>query len=457
MEEKEDRGHVVVLPYPSQGHINPLLQFAKRLASKGVKATLATTRYTLKSICATNIGVEPISDGFDEGGFAQARNEDIYLKSFKANGSRTLSELIQKFQDSDSPVSCVVYDSFLPWALDVAKQHGIYGASFFTNSATVSHIFCLIHHGKLSLPVKLARTPLLIPGLPPLNFADLPSFLKLPESYPAYLAMKLSQFSNLDMADWIFSNTFEELEAEEARSISKLWPAKLIGPMVPAAYLDGRIEDDKAYGASLWEPLSEDCIKWLETKPAKSVVYVSFGSMVALTLEQMEEVAWGLKESGLHFMWVVKESEHDKLPDGFMDSTKENGLIVTWCNQLEMLANQAIGCFVTHCGWNSTLEGLSLGIPMIGVPKWTDQLTDAKFVEEIWGVGLRAKEDDKGVVRKEELLMCLKEVMDGERSQEIKKNASKWKELAKQAVSEGGSSDKRINEFVQHLIRPKKK
>ena len=214
MEEKEYRGHVVVLPYPSQGHINPLLQFAKRLASKGVKATLATTRYTLKSICATNIGVEPISDGFDEGGFAQARNEDIYLKSFKANGSRTLSELIQKFQDSDSPVSCVVYDSFLPWALDIAKQHGIYGASFFTNSATVSHIFCLIHHGKLSLPVKLASTPLLIPGLPPLNFPDLPSFLKLPESYPAYLAMKLSQFSNLDMADWIFSNTFEELEAE---------------------------------------------------------------------------------------------------------------------------------------------------------------------------------------------------------------------------------------------------
>ncbi len=227
--------------------------------------------------------------------------------------------------------------------------------------------------------------------------------------------------------------------------------------MVPAAYLDGRIEDDKCYGASLWESFSEDCIKWLETKPAKSVVYVSFGSMVALTLEQMEEVAWGLKESGWHFMLVVKESEHDKLPDGFMDSTKEKGLIVTWCNQLEMLANQAIGCFVTHCGWNSTLEGLSLGIPKIGVPKWADQLTDAKFVEEIWGVGLRAKEDDKGVVRKEELLMCLKEVMDGERSQEIKKNASKWKELAKQAVSEGGSSDKRINEFVQHLIRPNKK
>lgn len=214
MVEKESRGHVVVLPYPGQGHINPLLQFAKRLASKGVKATFATTHYTIKSISAANVSVEPISDGFDMGGFAQAGNEDLYLKSFKANGSRTLSELIQKFQHSTSPVTCVVYDSFLPWALDVAKRHAIYGASFFTNSATVCHIFCRIHHGLLSLPVKLENIPLLVPGLPPLNFPDLPSFLPLPESYPAYLAMKLSQYSNLDMADWIFSNTFQDLEGE---------------------------------------------------------------------------------------------------------------------------------------------------------------------------------------------------------------------------------------------------
>ena len=112
----------MVLPYPSQGHINPLLQFAKRLASKGVKATLATTHYTANSICAPNITVAAISDGFDEGGFAQAKEVDLFLKSFKANGSRTLSQLIQKFQDSSFPVNCIVYDSFLPWALDVARR-----------------------------------------------------------------------------------------------------------------------------------------------------------------------------------------------------------------------------------------------------------------------------------------------------------------------------------------------
>ncbi|GLT40057.1 hypothetical protein SLA2020_142150 [Shorea laevis] len=451
MEDIEYKGHVIVLPYPSQGHINPLLQFAKRLASKGVKATLATTNYTVKSICAAHIVVEPISDGFDEGGFAQAGNEDLYLKSFRDNGSRTLSNIIQKYKNSVSPVNCVIYDAFLPWALDVAKQYGIYGASFFTNSAAVCNIFCHIHRGLLALPLKPEDAPLTLAGLPPMNFRDLPTFLRFPKSYPAYLAMKLSQFSNLEKADWIFDNTFQELEDKEARGVSDLWPAKLIGPMAPSAYLDDQIKGDRGYGSSLWKPLSEECIEWLETKPCQSVVYISFGSMVSLKEEEMEEIAWGIKESNLNFLWVVRESERKKLPESFLNSSEEQGMIVTWCNQLEILSHRAIGCFMTHCGWNSTLEGLSLGVPMVGVPKWTDQLTDAKYIEEIWGVGVRAKEDEHGIVRRGELIKCLKEVMEGERSNEIKKNAGKWKELAKRAISEGGSSDQCINEFVEHL------
>lgn len=107
-----------------------------------------------------------------------------------------------------------MYDSFLPWALEVAKRHGVYGAPFFTNSAAVCSMFCRIHHGLLQIPVKTEDLPLLVPGLPPLNCEDLPSFVRLPESYPAYLAMKMSQFSNLDKADWMFANTFQTLECE---------------------------------------------------------------------------------------------------------------------------------------------------------------------------------------------------------------------------------------------------
>nr|AYR16634.1 UDP-glucosyltransferase UGT74B8 [Polygala tenuifolia] len=444
--------HVIVVPYPSQGHINPLLQFAKRLASKGVKSTIATTQYTVKSICAPNVGVEAISDGFDEGGYAQARNVGLFLESFKVNGSKTLSQLIQKFENSSCPVTCIVYDSFLPWALDVAKEHGIYCGAFCTNSASICSIFSRIHQGLLQLPLKVEDGLTLVPGLPPFQHQDLPSFIRLPDSYPDYLAMKLSQFDNLHKADLIFINTFEALEAEAVKDVSKLWPAKLIGPMVPSAYLDGRIKDDKGYGASLWKPLSEECTKWLKTKPSNSVVFVSFGSMVSLTTEQMEEMAWGLKESGMNFLWVVREKEWINLPNDLMDTIKEQGLILTWCNQLEVLAHQATGCFVTHCGWNSTLEGLSLGVPMVGVPQWADQMTNAKFIEEIWEVGVRAKEDSNGVVRKQEIVHCLKEVMQGKRCEFFRQNARKWKESCKQAIDEGGCSDKNIDEFVHHLM-----
>ncbi|KAM0055957.1 putative N-hydroxythioamide S-beta-glucosyltransferase [Helianthus debilis subsp. tardiflorus] len=449
-------GHVVVLPYPSQGHINPLLQFAKRLASKGLKATIATTHYTLSSITSPLVTVEPISDGFDDGGFAQVRSEELFLESFKTNGSRTLTQLIKKHQATKNPITCVVYDSFLPWALDVAKENGILGGPFFTNSAAVTVIFSRIHGGTLRLPLRLEDCPVVIPGVPPLSLEDLPSFLNVPESHPAYLKMKLNQFSNLDKADWIFSNSFQSLESEVVEGIWEQWPAKLIGPMVPSAYLDGRIEGDKGYGASLWKPLDEDCAKWLETKPSNSVVYISFGSMVSLTQQEMEEIAWGLQDSGFYFLWVVKDSERHKLPKGFLDLTTQNqekGMIVSWCNQLEVLDRDSVGCFLTHCGWNSTLEGLSLGVPMVGVPKWADQLTDAKFIMDTWRVGVRVKVDSvTGMVKRKEVVLCLNEVMDGgERSLEIKKNVGKWKELAKEAISEGGSSNNAIDEFVMSL------
>ncbi|CAN1852705.1 UDP-glycosyltransferase 74B1 [Linum perenne] len=388
MAAKTHKAHVLILPYPSQGHINPLLQFAKRLASKGVKATIATTHYTVASISSSAVSVEAISDGFDVGGFPQAKDEQTFLQSFKSNGSRTLSSLVEKFEFSDCPVTCIVYDSFLPWALDVAKSHGVYGAAFFTNSATVCSIFCRVSNGEVELGMAGKEGGLDVPGLPHLGLSDLPTFLRFPESYPTYLAMKMCQYTNLEH-----------------------WPAKLIGPMIPSAYLDGRIDGDRGYGASLWKPLNEECMNWLESKPARSVAFISFGSMVALSDEQMGEIA-------------------------------------------ELLAHEATGCFVTHCGWNSTLEALSLGVPMVAMPQWTDQVTNAKYVEDVWKVGVRAKEDESGIAGREEIGRCLKEVMlEGDRSMEIKEAAKKWRKKAVDAVSKGGDSDKEIDSFVKHLMK----
>ncbi|KAI5562561.1 hypothetical protein BDE02_15G061500 [Populus trichocarpa] len=449
------KSHVIVLTYPAQGHINPLLQFAKRLASKGLKATLATTYYTVNSIDAPTVGVEPISDGFDEGGFKQASSLDVYLESFKTVGSRTLTELVFKFKASGSPVNCVVYDSMLPWALDVARDLGIYAAAFMTTSASVCSMYWRIDLGLLSLPLKQQTATVSLPGLPPLGCCDLPSFLAEPTSQTAYLEVIMEKFHSLNEDDWVFCNSFEDLEIELVKAMRGKWPLVMVGPMVPSAYLDQQIDGDRAYGASLWKPTSSQCFTWLDTKPPRSVIYVSFGSMGNISAEQVEEIAWGLKASNRPFLWVMKESEKN-LPTGFLNSVGETGMVVSWCHQLEVLAHQAIGCFVTHCGWNSTLEGLGLGVPMVCVTERSDQPMNAKFVEDVWKVGVRAKKDEVGIVTTEELEKCIRGVMDGENGEEIKRNANKWRELARSAVSVGGSSDMNINEFVVKLLEGKK-
>lgn len=224
--------------------------------------------------------------------------------------------------------------------------------------------------------------------------------------------------------------------------------------MVPSAYLDQQIEGDTSYGASLWKLTSDQHMTWLSTKPPNSVIYVSFGSMADLSHKQVEEIAWGLKETEKHFLWVIKEPKN-KLPNGFLNSLGEAGMVVTWCDQLEVLSHQAVGCYVTHCGWNSTLEGLSLSVPMVAVPQWSDQLMNSKFVEEVWGVGVRAGRNEEGIVEREAIAMSVRAVMEGERSGEIRRNALKWRVAAKKAVSIGGSSDRIVDSFVE-LLKGKK-
>lgn len=205
-----------MVTYPAQGHINPLLQFAKLLASKGLRATFATTPYTIASIRSTTVGLEAISDGFDEGGFGFAPSTEAYLESFKTVGSRTLSDLIQKFIDAGDPVTCIVYDSLLTWAMDVARKFGIYSALLLTVCASVSALFWHIHQGALSFPLKLEENalPLTVPGIPPIRHNELPTFLARPDSQSAYLSLIMGMYATLDQNDFVFINSSEDLEVE---------------------------------------------------------------------------------------------------------------------------------------------------------------------------------------------------------------------------------------------------
>jgi pathogen-inducible salicylic acid glucosyltransferase len=216
-EKNAYRAHCLVLAYPTQGHINPMLQFSKRLEHKGVRVTLVTTYSISKTIYkeATSIALETISDGYDDGGIEQAESIQAYLERFWRVGSQTLSQLLEKLSSSGCPVDCIVYDAFLPWALDVAKKFGLVGAVFFTQSCAVDNILYHVHKGVLKLP--LSEPEILLPGLPPLQPQDTPSFICDFGSYPAFFDMVVQQFSNIDKADWVLCNTFYELEQEVSK------------------------------------------------------------------------------------------------------------------------------------------------------------------------------------------------------------------------------------------------
>ncbi|CDP06918.1 unnamed protein product [Coffea canephora] len=450
--------HVLVLPYPAQGHINPLLQFCKRLVAKGVKTTFVNSVFVSNSIPAdpkSAINFEAISDGHDEGGYAAAESTGAYLEKLATFGSKKLADLIRKLEDKGEPVQAVIYDSLLTWALDVAKQFGLVTASFFTQTCAVNSIYYNVYHGLL--PVPLSDSPISLPGLPLLQPKETPSFVYLPDSSPAFLHLLVNQFSNIDQADWVILNNFHKLEEDALNWMAKLWRVITVGPTVPSIYLDKRLEDDIGYGINLFKPESSLCINWLNSQPKDSVVYVAFGSWTEIDVEQMEEIASALKETGFKFLWVVRAFEKEKLPSKFAEETSEKGLVVTWSPQLEVLAHESVACFVTHCGFNSVLEALSLGVPVVAAPQWTDQPTNAKFLVDIWGVGVKADADDRGIVRRETLVSCISEIMEGEKGKQIKENAIEWKALAKEAIDDGGSSDKNIDEFVAGLAGQKAK
>ncbi|XP_028784231.1 UDP-glycosyltransferase 74G1-like [Neltuma alba] len=453
---KQWKAHCLLVPHPSQGHVNPMLQFSKRLQHHKVKATFVIPRSFWKTITnqstfKSSIAFETISDGYDEGGRKAAESGEAYVERFRKVGSQTLSELLDKPSNNGlPPVNCVIYDTFLPWVLDVAKKFGLIGAAFMTQSCTVNSLFFHLHQGTLELPVKESK--ILLPHLPELEPSDLPSFLYLQYGmYSFFWDYLVEHFSNIGKADWVLSNSVYELEHQVVDWMRKMWPLRTIGPTLPSMFLDKRIQDDDDYDINIFKSNNDLCLEWLHDKPKSTVLYVSFGSIASLSEEQMQELALGLIDTDTYFLWVVRESEEAKLPKNILEIASEKGLIVRWCPQLRVLSHKAVGCFVTHCGWNSALEALSLGVPMIGVPNWSDQTTNLKDIVDVWKVGIRAPMDQKGILRREMLKNCIKEVMESEKGKEMKNNAMKWKNLIGNSVDEGGSSDQNLAEFVAKI------
>jgi len=209
----EKETHILVIPYPIQGHINPMLQFSKRLASKGPRVTLLITSSISKSKQAlqhTSVNVDTISDGSEEGETVESLIAN--LDRFRLTVSQSLSEFIQKQNLFKHPSCFIVYDCILPWVLNVAREHGLDGAPFFTQSCAVNAIYYHLHRGAMRLPFEEPTVSL--PSFPPLETSDLPSVIYRTGSYTALLDLALQQFSNIQQPNWLFFSTFNELEPE---------------------------------------------------------------------------------------------------------------------------------------------------------------------------------------------------------------------------------------------------
>jgi len=235
-------------------------------------------------------------------------------------------------------------------------------------------------------------------------------------------------------------------------------PIRTVGPLIPSAFLDGKKDDDTDLGADMWK--TTNCMDWLNTKEPASVVYVSFGSVAVLSAEQTEEIALGLKASGYSFIWVICPSSsngeiniEENLPKGFLTDISGQGLVVPWCTQLEVLSHASVGAFMTHCGWNSTLESLTLGVPLLVVPQRSDQTTNSRYIGEEWKTGLRLdKRSADGLVGNEAVQKCIRMVMEGELGAKLRENALRWKKLSREAMGEGGTSNGNIEEFVKDIV-----
>ncbi|CAL5028641.1 unnamed protein product [Urochloa decumbens] len=446
--------HVLLLPFPGmQGHANPMLQLGHRLAYHGLSPTLVVSRHVLSTTTASTscpFPVAAISDGFDTGGLASCPDAAEYSRRMEAAGSETLAALLDSEARVGRRVRVLVYDSHLPWARRVACDAGVAAAAFLTQMCAVDLIYGEVWAGRSTLPVADGGA---LPGIRlavELGPDDVPPFVAAPRWYPAFTESALSQFDGLELADDVLVNSFRDLEPMEADYLESTWRAKTIGPTLPSFYLDdGRLPSNRTYGFNLFSSSAAPCMAWLNNQEPCSVLLASYGTVANLDTVQLEELGNGLCDSGKPFIWVLRSDEEEKLSEELGGRCKERGLIVPFCPQLEVLAHEATGCFLTHCGWNSTIESIVTGVPMVAMPRWADQPTAAKYVESAWGIGLRMR---KGLVRREEVERCIREVMDGERKQEYRRIAAKWMQKAKEAMQEGGTSDKNIAEFAAKYL-----
>ncbi|KAM3217575.1 UDP-glycosyltransferase 86A1 [Capsicum annuum] len=460
--------HAIIIPCPFQGHINPAIHLSLRLASIGFKITFINTQFIHSQITkahSSEPGPGPESNNI----FSKARESGLDIHyitiydGFPLDFDRNMNslpfleglingfvdhvdELVGKLIEKDDSINCLVADTFFVWPSIIAMKYNMVHVSFFTEPALVFalyyHLHLLQQKGHFGSHENRKDIVDYIPGVKSIKSSDLPSLFQ--NSVVHQLIYKA--FQDVRKADIIIANTVQELEPETITSIQEKHSFYAIGPIVSANFTDLTIP------SSLWSEI--DCTQWLDAKPHGSVLYVSFGSVALVNKEDILELAHGLMLSEVNFVWVLRfnflgQDEKSILPDGFEGKVKDRGLIVPWCNQMKVISHSAIGGFLSHCGWNSVVESIWCGVPLICSPLVTDQLANRKLVVYDWKVGINLRDGES--ITREEVRDKIKYLMNEEISSNLRKTIAQVKETFYSALATNGSSNVNFNKFVEEL------
>ncbi|KAI5060489.1 hypothetical protein GOP47_0024909 [Adiantum capillus-veneris] len=465
------RPHAVVVPYPAQGHINPCMQLAKQLALQHYTITFVNTEHNHERIVASqpqqadllqeeglNIRFAHIPDGLPHY-HDRMSSLSTLSHAIDTHMPAPFEALVTQLCSSDdSRPTCIVSDVFMLFTQDIANKFGLPRvAVWFQSAASFAihvHMPSLISQGYAPFTVK-SRKDLItsIPGHPPLSPEDLPSFFKDSDASNYMFKFKLLPFQRLQEAKCVLINTFDDLERSVLKALNEDFEVLAAGPFLPPALLANVDSKDNRTGAQLW-PEDHECLPWLDSQKESSVLYISFGSIASLSEVQFKELVLGLEASERPLLWAIRPDVKNSIASALPKTFLEGGLvyITPWAPQSLVLSHKSVGGFLTHCGWNSTLESLSMGVPTLAWPYFADQMMNRKWMVEEWKVGKSFEATDQGLVTKEEVERLVRLLMEGKQGQEMGKRARKLSLAAKKAVQHSGSSLVNVQNVLKVLM-----
>ncbi|CAA2978368.1 UDP-glycosyltransferase 86A1-like [Olea europaea subsp. europaea] len=462
--------HAIMISIPLQGHITPTVNLAVSLASKGCTITFVHTEFTHQMLSKSqqssgevdffadaresglDIRYTTIFDGFPVE-FDRFQHSDEYWECMIRDFPARVDEFVGKIIRSD-PKSAyfLIADTYYTWPATIARKYNLVNVSFWTEPALVFsiayHLDLLRENGHFPCKDSVEENINYIPGVSSLNTRDLMSFLKESSIKRVIQKIVIKSFDDqVKKADFILLNSVQELEFEAISALHQKQPTYAIGPV------NFSTDSNKpVISQNLWPQM--DTKAWLDSKPHCSVLYLSFGSLVQTSKQVIQEIAHGLLLSKVSFIWVIRRdivsyNDTDVLPVGFADKIRDQGLIVQWCNQNMVLSHPSIRGFLTHCGWNSVLESIWCGVPMICYPLRSDQPTNRKLVVDDWKIGINLC--DKESVTSEEVAEKIDNLMNGTVSDRLKMRIKKIRTILQNASSIDGSSEKNIDQFIKDL------